>query len=185
VAYGIQPGIEVALQLRDVVDVEDVLAVTLHVAPFTWWECGSEPEKWDPRTRETADHSLPYAFARAFQHGVVDVESFEEHAFRDAKTLSFMKKISVLSEPDFGAQVPSVTGVRAEVVSTDGTSHVKTVRHARGHHANPMTKQEISDKARQLIEPVLGAATDTALETAWQVRSVESFDSVLDAFTAH
>jgi len=34
--------------------------VTVHTYWFAWSEIGSEPEKWHPTTRESADHSLPY-----------------------------------------------------------------------------------------------------------------------------
>jgi len=37
----------------------------------------SEPAKWDPRTRETADHSLPYMLAVALRDGHVTPASFE------------------------------------------------------------------------------------------------------------
>ena len=37
-----------------------------------WRDTGSEPDKWEPMTRETADHSLPYGLAYAAQHGGLD-----------------------------------------------------------------------------------------------------------------
>ena len=43
-------------------------------------EIGSEPAKWDPRTRETADHSLPYMLAVALTDGRITPASFEPAA---------------------------------------------------------------------------------------------------------
>ena len=54
-----QPVIFAALKLRDLVKPYDLKAIEVFTSKFTWFEIGSEPEKWDPRTRETADHSLP------------------------------------------------------------------------------------------------------------------------------
>jgi 2-methylcitrate dehydratase PrpD len=52
-----------------------------------------EPEKWDPRTRETADHSLPYIFARALVDGPIRMSSFEDEAVRDPALRPIMAKI--------------------------------------------------------------------------------------------
>jgi 2-methylcitrate dehydratase len=41
-------------------DIESIEIETYWVA---WDEIGSHPAKWDPKTRETADHSLPYLLA--------------------------------------------------------------------------------------------------------------------------
>ena len=38
---------------------------------------GSEPEKWKPETRETADHSLPYITAIALIDGKVTDQQFQ------------------------------------------------------------------------------------------------------------
>jgi hypothetical protein len=45
----------------------------------------------------------------------------------------------------------------------DGTQLSEWVRDVRGTADNPMTRQEVMDKARDLIAPVLGSATSTAL----------------------
>src|SRR5258708_18591658 len=39
---------------------------------------GQDPEKWRPRTRETADHSLPYCTAVALLDGAVAADQFSE-----------------------------------------------------------------------------------------------------------
>jgi 2-methylcitrate dehydratase len=182
VAYGMQPGVWAAVELGEKFDVDDVRAVTLHVAPFAWFESGSEEDKWDPQTRETADHSLPYAFARAFQHGALDQDAFQPSAFRDAKTLDFMKRVEVKPDPGLGPQVSDVVGVRAELIGNDGSRHQVIIDRPRGHHANPMTRDEISQKARRLIEPTYGDSTEDLIETIWETRSLGSFDSVMEGF---
>jgi 2-methylcitrate dehydratase PrpD len=66
-----------------------------------------------------------------------------------------------------------------EITLNDGTQlseHVKTVR---GSAANPMTREEVVAKARELMTPVLGVATPSslidkmlALETVKSVREL-------------
>ena len=41
---------------------------------------GSEPEKWKPQSRETADHSLPYITAVALIDGEVTDKQFAARA---------------------------------------------------------------------------------------------------------
>ena len=60
-----QAAVWAALELREKIDPMSLKEIEVFTSKFTWFEIGSEPEKWDPKTRETADHSLPYIFARA------------------------------------------------------------------------------------------------------------------------
>ena len=57
-----QPAVWAALELRAKARSEELTEIDVLTSKFTWFEIGSEPEKWDPQTRETADHSLPYIF---------------------------------------------------------------------------------------------------------------------------
>ncbi|WP_319454701.1 MULTISPECIES: MmgE/PrpD family protein [unclassified Mycobacterium] len=182
VAYGIQPAIWAALGLRHTVAADAVERVVLHAAPFAWHESGSERERWDPRTRESADHSMPYAFARAFEYGTVDGNTFLPKAFRNPGTLALMERITV--EPDWarGPKISDVVGVRAELTTKSGQRLTVNVDEPRGHHLNPMTTAEISGKATRLVEPTLGARTEAALEIVRQVRSAPTLDSLFTAF---
>ena len=182
VAYNMQPAIWAALQLREDINPADVRSVKLHAAPFAWFESGSEGEKWNPQTRETADHSLPYAFARALEFGTVDQDAFEPSAFRRKKTIDLMKRIEVLADPSRGPQVSDIVGVRAELITNDGTTHVVSIDSPRGHYDNPMTDHEISEKARRLIQPVLQERSEDAIQLAWDAESLSSFTLLLDAF---
>src|SRR5206468_9452804 len=44
---------------------------------------GQDPEKWRPRTRETADHSLPYCTAVALVDGAVTADQFHDDRLAD------------------------------------------------------------------------------------------------------
>ncbi len=59
--YHSQSAIEAALFLRgEIGDPAAVRAMTIESHDASVDIIGSEPEKWKPETRETADHSLPY-----------------------------------------------------------------------------------------------------------------------------
>jgi 2-methylcitrate dehydratase len=54
-------AIEVA---KEVGDLERIAAIEVATTRRGFQQAGSEPEKWAPDTKETADHSLPYLVAR-------------------------------------------------------------------------------------------------------------------------
>src|SRR6185503_7052852 len=80
--YHSQSAIEAALKLRtqinDPADIESVL-VESHDAAVDI--IGSEPEKWRPTSRETADHSLPYIVAATLADGEVTQRQFAPERF--------------------------------------------------------------------------------------------------------
>jgi len=61
-----------------------------------WEECGDAP-KWDPRNRDTADHSIPYTLARNLIDGESYLDSFtiDKLPFRDPVVKSLMDKITL------------------------------------------------------------------------------------------
>src|SRR5437016_10274808 len=70
--YHSQSAIEAALSLRkEIGDPARVRAVTIESHDASVDIIGSEPEKWKPATRETADHSLRYITAIALIDGEV------------------------------------------------------------------------------------------------------------------
>ena len=59
-----------------------------------WQEVGSAP-KWDPRNRETGDHSLPYLLARGLLDGDVYLDSFTQEKLLDPKARDLMAKMTL------------------------------------------------------------------------------------------
>ena len=57
-------------------------------------EIGDAP-KWDPRNRETADHSMPYMFARALLDGDIYLDSFRPEKYMDPVVRALMGKITI------------------------------------------------------------------------------------------
>src|SRR5436305_3447495 len=70
--YHSQSAIEAALFLREQIDnLSQIASVVIESHDAAVDIIGSEPEKWKPETRETADHSLPYITAIALIDGDV------------------------------------------------------------------------------------------------------------------
>ena len=163
-----QPAVWAALELRERAEPKSLQQIEVFTSKFTWFEIGSEPEKWDPQTRETADHSLPYIFARALVDGPIRVSSFEDEAVRDPALRQIMAKIKVIPDDAIEAMLPEKTFLRAVATTNDGVRHTCEVVNPLGHPDNPMQDRDIEEKFRALGEPVLGAERSRAAWEGWR-----------------
>jgi 2-methylcitrate dehydratase len=148
---------------------------------FTAWsEIGSEPEKWNPQTRETADHSLPYLLAVALTDGFITPESFSDERIRDAATRALMGKIRVSENKAFTAEFPSKLVTRIEVTTRDGERFVETASYPKGHARNPMTDQDVEAKFIGLARGLLSAdRSRTIIGSLWKLEDAADVSSVL------
>lgn len=185
VAYNTQVGVWAALELRKQVDFTQIEKVTLRTSWFLRHESGSEPAKWDPQTRETADHSLPYIFARALKDGTVSIDSFDLDKIRDPGILALMNRVSVEEDKAITAEWPGVIQAKVDAVDRSGKTYHVHIKNPRGHELNPLTAEEIELKFMRLTEPALGRdGAASAFNAAWRTKEVESFASVLEKFEA-
>ena len=175
-----QPAVWAALELRAKADPRDLKAIDVFTSKFTWFEIGSEPQKWDPKTRETADHSLPYIFARALVDGPIRVSSFSDEAVRDASLRPLMQKITVIPDEAIEALLPAKTLLRVVATATDGTRYCVEVVNPLGHPDNPMQNHHIEEKFMTLAEPVLGKdPCRKALDRWWRVESSDDVSALM------
>ena len=162
-----QPAVWAALELRSQVDASELKEIEVFTSRFTWFEIGSEPEKWDPKTRETADHSLPYIFARTLVDGPITVGSFSDKAVQDFSLRPLMAKIKVIPDESIEALLPEKTLIRVKATSISGGSYSIDVVNPLGHPDNPMEDRHIEEKFLALAEPVIGKDRCSSLLDAW------------------
>lgn len=179
-AYNMQTSVWAALQLREMLpelhrNPDGVKDVLLRATPFSWHESASEPEKWDPRSRETADHSIPYVFAHAFRFGSVNSSAYEAGHYRDPETLRLMQRIRV--EPDWsrGGIESGLMGVDAELTDSSGETHHVSIGDPLGHFRNPLRRDDVESKALGLMVPRLGdPRARVALARMWRLRELDT-----------
>src|SRR5438132_4488749 len=108
------------LELRQQVATAEIDSV--HVATYgeAVRRTATEAEKWNPETRETADHSIPYLVAAAFQDGDVTPATFAPSRIQDPALRQLIKKLTVVEEPEFTRRYPAESCTRIEVTTTDG-----------------------------------------------------------------
>ena len=158
VEYHAQSAVEAAIQLRRdgvVPSLDQIQEMTIFTHGASYQIIGSEPEKWRPTSKETADHSLPYCTAIALRDGNVTDESFHKKNYKDSNLLKFLKKVKVVEEQKYTSDYPKSFGNRLEISLFDGKKIIKEVLHPFGHPKNPMKDEDIFKKWRTLAEPHL------------------------------
>ncbi len=180
VEYNAQLVVWAALELRSKVDWRKLDDVDIGTYAFAYSEIGSDPEKWDPKTRETADHSLAYIFARTLVDGTINAASFEKAAVLDTSLRPLMAKIRVRIDEAVDAVYPEIVSIKVEATTTDGKRYVLEPRDPLGHNKNPMQDKDIKEKFLRVAEPVLGSVrASTALERWWDLQYVSDISEAL------
>jgi 2-methylcitrate dehydratase PrpD len=96
---------------------------------------------------------------------------------QDPPVLRQRAKVEVVADPRIDARRPRREAI-VELTLVDGTQLSEWVRDVRGTAENPMTRDEVVDKARDLIAPVLGAAACSTL--IGKLLSLETLRDVRD-----
>src|SRR5229473_3465204 len=152
--YHSQSAIEAALFLREQIDdVSQVKAMTIESHDASVDIIGSEPEKWKPETRETADHSLPYITAIALIDGEVTEKQFQPDRFMDPKVWKFLENVKVERNAELSAMYPGAVANIVHVDLADGRRLTKRVDYPLGHAKNPLEDFEVEKKFLSLVVP--------------------------------
>jgi 2-methylcitrate dehydratase len=168
VCFHLQAAVWAGVQLRERVDLASVESLTVGTYWEAWRDTGSEPDKWEPTTRETADHSLPYGLDYAAQHGGLDAQAFEPPAYRDDQVRALMGRITVAVDDEVQAAFPDKSVLRLQAVTGSGERTEIEVVNPAGHVDNPLSHDQVRDKFVALVAPALGGPGEAeGLFEAW------------------
>jgi 2-methylcitrate dehydratase len=163
-----QCAIWAGIELRKQVAVEQLVSIDVRTFWHAWHESGSEAAKWDPATKETADHSLPYILAWSLKHDGLTQEAFKRESYCDRALRPLMKLITVSVDEDIEKQMPKTMRMRVTATDRAGKTYVADIANPRGHEDNPMSEDDIAAKFMRQVEPLLGAARARAAKAQWQ-----------------
>ncbi len=138
----------------------------------------SDPSKYKPTTKETADHSLPYCIAAAVVDGNVLPSSFEEEKLRDPRIWATLPKIKVVADSEIDSLFPAVKRAIVRITTTGGAVYEEQVDHAKGSPQNPMSDDDIVAKFRANAAAVLTPEQQQrVIEATW---ALEDFADIGD-----
>ena len=116
----------------------------------------SDPSKYDPRTRETADHSLPYCISVCIADGTVTPASFSEEKIMDPEIRSFLPKIKVFANLEFEKTFPALKQAEAEITTNNGKSFKMVLDYPLGDYREPMDETTLLKKFDAMVLPIAG-----------------------------
>src|SRR5467141_889320 len=180
-----QTSIWAALEVRKEIEKpEDIVSVEIasHEAGYTI--LGKDPEKWNPLTKETADHSLPYIVGMALLEEKIDNSTYTEKKFRDHKILEFLKKITVIEDKTLSAKYPEAVANRVTVKLSSGKVVSKQVNYHKGHPKNPMSDAEVEEKFQRLTRKYLDKnRTRRILDAVWNLEKAKDVAKLVYSMT--
>jgi 2-methylcitrate dehydratase len=140
----------------------------------------SDPSKYDPHTRETADHSLPYVIAAALVDRQVTPVQFTMQKIMDPKIREQLKKVEVVADPEIEKVFPALQRVIVQITTKDGNSYSKQLDFPKGDPRNPLTDSEVEEKFAALAEGVLSSGAQKKLKDAiWGLEKVGSVQKLM------
>lgn len=164
----IEAAIELGKEIGEAGKIERVIVET-HKAGYDI--IGTGREKWQPKTRETADHSLPYIVAAALMDGKVDASTFAQKRLNDRKLLRLVSKVKVKESAELSRLYPRAAANRVSVRTSGGRLLSKKVVYQKGHSRNPMTWQDVEKKFLALSKSRIEAARANRIVSA--IKSLE------------
>lgn len=175
--YSSQGPISLLLDVRADLPLDRIREITIALHWGGWHEIGGgqgdRDDKWNPTTRESADHSMPYLAAVALIDGRISPDSFSASRIGDIATRALMEKIRVIEDPALTTahagelpNWPSWIAIRLD----DGTRIERGCPHPKGHPLSPITDEALEAKFIALCEPLLPAARiERLLDTLWSL----------------
>ena len=140
----------------------------------------SDPSKYDPHTKETADHSLPYVIAAALVDRQVTPAQFELAKIMDPTIRAQLQKVEVVADPEIEKVFPALQRVIVTITTTDGRSLTEQLDYPKGDPRNPLTDQEIEEKFAALAEGILSPQAQRKLKDAiWNLEKLSSVSNLM------
>ena len=171
-------------EIRSWVNPDEVAAIHWDTSYGNWEEICDAP-KWDPRNRQTADHSLPYIIARALIDGDIYVDSYTEAKFMDPAARALMDKTTMAPVNDGwtgnGAGRLTITKKSGETKYWDTYNGVRDLAQSNDLVYPPFTEQELKAKFDRVCayQKVTNAQRDQAYKVWGDLSSLKDFGDAM------
>lgn len=166
-ARPIHNAIDCALNIRSQLQepVDHITAITMRRHP-AWARYHLNKR---PKTYHEAQVSLPYSTAVALVEGSALLPQYQDHKLNDPEILRLSQMIEVVPDDS----LPRGVSCLMTLTTSGGAKLSSQVDHPRGSIENPMSWQEMNNKAHMLGDGVLGRAKmDRLIEQAHNVETL-------------
>lgn len=127
-------------------DIKEVKVTTFAQA----YDILFDPVKYRPKSRETADHSLPYCLAAAIVDKKITPDSFTDKKLNDPRILEVIDKIKGEPSLEFEKMFPEKQPAKVVIITNGSDTYSEYLEYPKGDPREPMSIEELSDKFNAL-----------------------------------
>lgn len=155
-----QSALDAALDIRaqegfKAEDIDKIRLATFDVA-YSIIGGGEEGDKQLIRTKEEADHSLPWMLAVVLLDGQLNPEQYEPSRIVADDVQALMKKVEITPLDEFSDRFPDHMPADLEVTLNDGSVFTASQDSYLGFHDNPLDWEDARKKFDALVTPFTG-----------------------------
>lgn len=163
---------------RDPLTIERVVVETYGDAKA---KLGTNAHHWNPTTRESADHSIPYAVAAALVDGVVGPDQFDDGHLADPRIRHVMSVVEVVEHDGFThdyLQAPHLHRTRVTIATAAGQASGESGGE-HGEIGDEMSDADANAKFLSLTGGHLGQERSEALlAKLWALDSIDDVSTI-------
>jgi 2-methylcitrate dehydratase len=166
---------------KEVGDLSRIRGIEVKSTHLGFLMAGSMPERWAPKTSETADHSLPYIVARAMLEGTITTASYTPEALGDPKSAALLKLITVREDASMTALVPRQSPNSVTATLDDGRVVTERVDDLPGFVGRPMQRADAEAKFERNAKAILKTAQIGRISDAvWSLDRAGSVSALIE-----
>ncbi|MCG2821250.1 MAG: MmgE/PrpD family protein, partial [Candidatus Atribacteria bacterium] len=140
----------------------------------------SDPSKYKPTTKETADHSLPYCIAVAVAKGNVLPSDFKEDALRDPFVWALLDKIKVVANPEIDDLFPKVKRAIVTIKTSKG-EFKKQEDFAKGQPERLLSEEELISKFKANSEKKISSSRmENIIKTTQELENINEIGKYME-----
>ena len=177
-----QTPVETALDLRRKIAATDIAELKVETYQAAYDKTAADEEQWAPRTRETADHSLPFAVAVTLLDGEVTPQTFSRERFLDADVLALIKRMRAAVDTNFTREFgDEIQNCRITARSHAGRDHVAHLRFSPREIVAGPTDAEIEQKFDGLTRDFMSSRERRrVLDALWSLEDVPDVGNLIE-----
>jgi 2-methylcitrate dehydratase PrpD len=181
----IHTALDAAGQIRDEggLGPDDVDHIVAHTTTHTLVHCGWP---YRPSGMTAAQMNLQFGLAAVFVEGGAGVRQYTEEKIADPRLVDFSRRVEVIASPEFDALGSDHRHTTTLYVTTrDGREFERTLGSRRGSISNPLPREEVIAKYRDMAGVVLPDASVARIEDlVWSLDQVRDVSELGRALTA-
>jgi 2-methylcitrate dehydratase len=159
VEYHAQSAVDISKELHKYIkSADDIKSITIETFKAAYDIIAKDPEKWDPKTKETADHSLQYITAVCLLDGYIAKDSFSSNKLNDPSIKDVLNKIDIKEDLKLTKLYPEGIPNRITLNTRDKKTYSKEIMYPRGHSKNKMTDDEVIKKFKDNTKSILSSS---------------------------